>query len=106
MESNTGFFGGLFDFSFSQFVTVKVVKVVYFLLILFSAIFVLTMIVSSFAQSGGAGVISLILSPIVFLLSVLCARIWMELVVVLFRIGENTTRLVELGKDKTQPPLA
>ncbi|MCC5843569.1 MAG: DUF4282 domain-containing protein [Verrucomicrobia bacterium] len=41
------------------------------------------------------GIMFLILSPLLFLLYVLGARIWCEMIIVLFRIAENTSRLVE-----------
>ena len=99
MESKKSFLAGLFDLSFSEFVTIKVIKVIYFLLIVLSAIYAIVFIGAGFGQSGGAGFVALILSPLVFLLAVLYFRICMELVIVIFRIGENTTKLVEMKEN-------
>ncbi|MBS3762595.1 MAG: DUF4282 domain-containing protein [Planctomycetes bacterium] len=38
MEKTSGFFGLLFDFSFSEYVTVRVIKILYILAIVVAAI--------------------------------------------------------------------
>ncbi|HLB73888.1 MAG TPA: DUF4282 domain-containing protein [Sedimentisphaerales bacterium] len=92
---NKGFFGGLFDLSFTEFVTTRVIKVLYILAILISAIVALILLISGIAKGGGMAFLAIIVSPIVFFLYVLMARIWLEVIIVLFRIAENTGRLVE-----------
>ena len=103
METNKVFLGSLFDFSFSEFITIKVIKVIYFLMIIISALFAIGLIITGFNESGGAGVFAMIISPIIFLLYVLFSRVWLEIIVVVFRIGENTTRLVEMEKESSPP---
>ncbi|MFP4027364.1 MAG: DUF4282 domain-containing protein [Candidatus Brocadiia bacterium] len=56
-------------------------------------------IVTGFRASAVSGIISLILSPIFFFLSVVFARIYLEVLIVFFRIAENTGRLVELNEE-------
>jgi len=90
-----GFIGMLFDLSFSQFVTTKVIKVVFVIGVVIAAVYALLLIVAGFGQSTGVGIVTLILSPILFLLGVLWARIWCELIMVFFRIAENTTKMAE-----------
>jgi hypothetical protein len=97
-----GFWEGLLssfmDFSFSEFVTTRLIKILYILGIIGAGLFALSVIVSGFSSSIGIGIISLVLSPIVFVLCVLYVRICLELIIVLFRIAENTAELVKLQK--------
>jgi len=90
-----GFFVTLLDFSFTEFITIRVVGFLYALGIIAAAIAAIALIVSGFRAGVGEGVGSLILAPLVFLLYVLVGRIWLEVIVVMFRIAENTERLVE-----------
>ena len=97
---NKGLFGGLFDLSFTEFVTIRIIKVIFVLAIIGSGIAALALLIGGIARGGGQAFISIILAPIVFFLYVLVARIWLEVIVVLFRIAENTGRLVEQGEGK------
>jgi len=98
---NKGTFGLLFDLSFSEFVTTRVIKVVFVLGIIAAAIGSLIMLGTGFKNGFGSGLIALILAPLVFLIWVLMARMWCELIIVAFRIAENTSRLVEQGKTES-----
>jgi len=95
---NKGSIGMLFDLSFKEFVTTRIIKVIFIIGVVFAAIGTLVLIVSGFSASAGRGILFIILSPIVFLLYVLVARIWCEIIIVVFRIAENTSRLVDQGK--------
>ena len=88
-EMAKGFVGSLFDLSFKSFITPKLIQVIYIILIVIAAIMTLGLIVSSFSQGAVAGIIALLLSPIIFLIYVLFARVYLELVIVLFRIYEE-----------------
>lgn len=90
--------GMLFDLSFSEFVTTRVIKLLFIIGVAFAAIGTLALIVGGFSDGAGKGFLFLILSPILFLLYVLGARIWCEMIIVLFRIAENTGRLVDQNK--------
>ena len=100
---NKGFFGSLFDLSFTEFVTTRIIKILYALSIIISGILAIAVIIGGFAaESGAAGIISLVVGPVVALLYLLMARVWLELVIVIFRIAENTGRLVEhQGAERT-----
>ncbi len=99
---NKGFFASLFDLSFSEFVTIRIIKVLFVLAIILSGIFAVGILVAGLAGGAGKGVLALIAAPIVFFLYVLGARIWLEVIIVLFRIAENTGKLVELGQGESQ----
>jgi len=97
--SDKGILESLFDLSFSNFVTTRVLKLLFVLAVVGSGIWTLIFIVTGFKEAGVlAGLLFLLLSPLVFLLSVVGARIWCEMVIVMFRIAENTTMLVEQNK--------
>ena len=96
-----GFLGSIFDLSFVEFITIRIIKLLFILGIIFAAIGTLLLIVTGFSNGIGAGILSLILSPLIFLVYVLVARIWCEMIIVIFRIAENTGRLVDRGSQGT-----
>ncbi len=99
-----GFFKSLFDFSFSSFVTVRLIKVIYALFIAGSALLALVFVASSFRASVFAGLFTLlIIAPVLFFLYVILARVYLELVVAIFRIAENTSILAGQGRSLSAP---
>jgi len=100
MSEKTSFLGSLFDFSFSEFVTTRVIKTLFVVAIVMVGLGTIGLIISGFSKSATMGVFMLLLSPLFFLLYVLFARIWLELIIVMFRIAENTGRLVEQNKSE------
>ncbi|MDZ4198219.1 MAG: DUF4282 domain-containing protein [Kiritimatiellia bacterium] len=93
MESK-GFISRLFDLSFTEFITTKIIKVLFILGIIGAGIGALFILGAGFAsRSFGGIVLSLILTPVAFLLYVILARVWMETLIVLFRIAENTAKI-------------
>ena len=99
MEETKGFFGSLFDFSFTALVTSKVIKVLYGLSIVGAAILAIALIVAGFRNSAGLGVFTLIIgAPLAFLIYVIYARVLLEIIIVIFRISEHTAELVEQGR--------
>jgi hypothetical protein len=96
------FFETLFDLSFTEFVTTRLIKLIFVLGIIFSALGALMLIAGGFRMGFGRGVIMLILSPVIFFVYVLLARVWCEMIIAIFRVAENTGRLVELQQPKAQ----
>lgn len=97
-----GFFATLFDLSFSQFITTRIIKVLFVIAIILSGIAALALLIGGIAGGGGGAFLSIIVAPILFLLCVLMARIWLELILILFRISDNIDKLVELKKPTEQ----
>lgn len=100
-----GFFGSLFDLSFRHFVTGRVVSFLYVISLvfvvlnaLFSAAYLsvllgafLSAVADSPALAWVVGIlVFLILAPLLLLVSVVYVRVLLEIVVVLFRISDNT----------------
>ncbi len=83
-----GFFRALFDFTFSQFVTTRLIRLLYVVGVLVAALVTFSAIVAGFRESTGAGIVALIFSPILFLIFVILVRVYLEIVIVIFRIAE------------------
>ena len=96
--ADKGFFASLFDLSFSEFITPRIIKLLFVLAIIISAIVALVLLIGGIAQGGGTAFLALIGTPLLFLLYVIMARVWLELIMVMFRIAGNTDKLVE-GRD-------
>ena len=101
-----GFFGSLFDLSFKSLITTKIIKVIYVLWMIVIGLGALGLIVSGFSHSAATGLLVLIVvAPLLALVYLILARVWLEIVIVLFRIMENTQQLVALG-ERIVPPTA
>lgn len=103
MNSNS-FFGKLFDFSFKEFITLQIIKYLYILGIIFSAFTSLAFLIGGFASfkyNVGTALLTILFSPVLFILLTLSARLALEALVATFRIAENTTKLVEQGEQKS-----
>lgn len=87
--------GALFDLSFKRFITLSVIKVLYLLGLALIALGWLVAVVTGFMQGFLPGLGALVFVTIIALLYVIFFRVWLELIVVIFRIGENTSKMVE-----------
>jgi hypothetical protein len=103
-----GFVGGLFDFSFTNFITTKVIKVLYGIWILGCVLLVLAGFFGAinlwfFAYRAQIleGLIMLVLTPIAAALYLVLGRVYMEVLIVLFKIAENLGELNRKTKDQT-----
>lgn len=95
-DRDYGFWEALFDFSFSKFVTVDLVRILYVLAIILAAFGVIAAAVGSFLNYGLLiGIFSLAMGVVVFVLTVLVARVWLEIFVVLFRIADYVREIAE-----------
>jgi Domain of unknown function (DUF4282) len=83
-----GFLRALFDFSFSQFVTTQLIRLLYVIGVLIAIVVTIGAIFRAFSESAGAGIVSLIVAPLIFLLVVIIARVWLEIIIVVFRMAE------------------
>ncbi|MFQ5914759.1 MAG: DUF4282 domain-containing protein [Nitrospinota bacterium] len=106
MNQPKTFLASLFDFSFETFITARVVKVLYGLSIAAAALWALFLIVAGFRQSAGSGVLMLIVGgPLLFVIAVIYARVILEIVLVIFRISEHTSKMAGAdGRTPAPPP--
>jgi hypothetical protein len=89
-SSQSGFIASLFDFRFNSFVTPRVVRVVYAIGMIIIGLSALGFLLFAFKVSALFGIISLcILCPLYFLLYLALWRIALELIMIIFRIGDD-----------------
>jgi len=88
-------FKDIFDLTFSTYVTPTVVRVIYILVIVFGALWWVALVIASLFQNPGAVLAALILGGIAFVIGVLMWRVFLELVMVIFSIKDNTERMAE-----------
>jgi hypothetical protein len=109
MPKTPGLIRTLFDFSFSTFVTIRVVRTAYILGVIGAGLsslgiplLALARAISRIEPSGVEPIfpplLALILSPVIFVLEVIVLRVALETIVVLFRIAENTRQIVVQGE--------
>ncbi len=91
----------LFDFSFSRFVVLRVIKLVFGALLILDAVFCVGLIGKAFGAGLGWGVVVLLISPLFFIVVAVFARVCTETMVVLFRIAEHTSILAR-SKEKEE----
>jgi ACR3 family arsenite efflux pump ArsB len=94
MAEDKGFLGDLFDFGFEDFITVRIIKVIYILGMILIGIGALIALVGGLSRGGGTSIIfTVLVVPLGALLMIIFFRVYLELVVVIFRIGENSTEI-------------
>lgn len=107
MEMQKNFWQILFDNSFKDFITTRILKVFYvigiivFIIYMFIGIFVLTY----FDLPKEIIIVAIILCPVVFFLFVIFLRILYEGSIVIFRISENLEYIADqIKKDSKDEP--
>jgi len=94
LSRGKGFLSALFDFSFNYFITVKIAKVLFGVFLILAAIQTVLITAASFQISTTLGVFFLVFLMIpLFLLLAIIARLSVEMIVVVFRIGENAAEI-------------
>jgi uncharacterized membrane protein len=103
-----GFFASLFDYSFSSFVTPRIIKVLYALMTIVVALWALVFVLVAFRSSTGLGVLTLLLfGPIFFVISMIYVRVALELLIVFFRIHGDVDEINRRGRgDSNGAPTA
>jgi len=93
-----GFLGALFDFSFTSFVTTKIIKVLYALIMVLVSLSALVFTISAFRSSAVYGLLVLVIGDPLFIIIVMAFwRLVLESFVVVFRIAEDIRALRERG---------
>ena len=93
-----GVLSSLFDLSFTTFITSKLIKVLYAMAIALAALVAATLLVSGFSQGTLVGLLMLIVAPIVFLGTVIYARVLLEIMIVVFRMAEHLAEIAQQGR--------
>jgi uncharacterized membrane protein len=95
---STGFFASLFDISFSNFVTSQLISLLYILAMIFIGIATLFGMGAGFFKlihDFWGGMFMIIFTPLIALIYLVIVRISLELVIVIFKIADNTKEMVE-----------
>ena len=95
-KSDINYIIELFDVSFSRFISVDIIRILYIVSVILAAAVVLVGVIAAFTNSISAGIGSIILAPIVFVAYVLFVRVIFEVFIVIFRIAENTEKITEI----------
>lgn len=85
-----GFFESLMDTRFDHLITPTMIRFLYIIAMVLIALGALAVIIAAFAESAGGGIIALILVPIFALIYLIVTRLWLELVIVIFKIRDAT----------------
>jgi hypothetical protein len=89
-----GFFKSLFDFSFKTFITPKIIKVIYGIVMVLAGLGALVFVVLAFRVNPIAGIFVLvIIAPLEFLIYVIMYRVLLEVVMAIFAIASNTGQM-------------
>jgi hypothetical protein len=93
-----GFLGALFDFGFTSFVTPKVIKVLYMLIVIGTVVSALVFTIVVFKASVMFGFLMLVFGdPLFILIALAIYRVILEFFVVTFRAAEDIRALRERG---------
>jgi len=93
-----GFLAALFDFSFTSFVTTRIIKVLYVLILILVVLSALVYTFLAFNANSLYGFLVLIIGDPLFIIIVMAFwRLVLEAFVVVFRIAEDIRALRERG---------
>lgn len=91
----------LFDFSFSQFVSPKIMKFLYGLSMISAGLMALFLIIVGFKASMWFGIFALLIgAPLLFLLAVISNRVLLEMILVIFRIADRMENIVMVNMEE------
>lgn len=95
-----GFFASLFDFSFTELITTKIIKVLYGLGILGAILVAGSLMIPAIKHSDSAGekILAVILFPLLALLYIIIFRVFYEIIIVIFRIAEYSKDIRDIAR--------
>jgi hypothetical protein len=93
-----GLLKSLFDFQFTSLITTKIIRFVYALIVVLYSLGALAFFVASLARGGAVGVFTaFIVVPLGYLIYLILTRIWMEILIVVFRMGDDIRAIRQRG---------
>jgi hypothetical protein len=94
----SGFLSAIFDFGFTLFVTPKVIKVLYMLIVIGTVVSALVFTIIVFKASVAFGILTLVFGdPLFILITLAIYRLLLEFFVVTFRVAEDIRAMRERG---------
>lgn len=106
MEEKKTFCKCLFDLSFTEFLTLKIIKVLYMVGIGVAFLTGLVILVDAFKRQLAAGLLQAVCAVVATGLIIVGVRIGLELVITLFRIEENTRKAEPAAAQDAPEPAA
>ena len=106
LEESKGFFGSLFDISFTSFVTSRIVKFLYVLIIILLVLGAIALIAAVLGGGPYAqnlpfpAPLAVIVIAILFFLYLILARVQLEIITVIFRMSEHLAEIAEQGRKR------
>lgn len=95
-DEGRSFFNALFDFKFETFVSLKFIRILYIILIAVIVIFSVIFLIAALATGDVGPIIgAIVFVPLLALFYVVITRVYLEVIAVLFRIAENTSRMAD-----------
>ncbi len=101
-DAQRGFLESLMDTRFDSLITPKLIRFLYVVSMVVLAIGALVTIIAAFADKASTGILFLILAPLGALIYLIVVRLWLELIVVTFKIREAADQIA----DNTRHPTA
>jgi hypothetical protein len=100
------FFGSLFDYSFSSFITPRIIRVLYILMTILVALWTLAFVLFAFKASTAFGILTLIiLGPLFFVLGMIYVRVGLEVVMAFFNIHGDVSDINRRGGHPAWSPV-
>jgi uncharacterized membrane protein YvbJ len=98
LEESRGFFSSLFDFSFTSFVTGKLIKVLYVLAMIALVVALVVVVIAAQTQPSPMPIVAIVAAPIVFFLYLILVRVQLEILIVIFRMSEHLAEIAQQGR--------
>jgi len=92
MPEEKGLFAGLFDFSFQELLSRKIVKLLYIIALVGGGIAVVAEVVLEMQVNTATGLLALVAGVVALFVWILITRVALECVLALFRIADNIER--------------
>jgi hypothetical protein len=85
-----GFFRSLFDFGFTSLITTRIIRVLYALIVIVYSLGAVILFITGLASGKAGGILfAIIFVPLGYLIYLVLTRVWMEFLIILFRIGDD-----------------
>jgi hypothetical protein len=101
-SDEVGFFKSLFDFKFKSFITMRVIRVIYAILVVLTILFGVLLFISVvflndmyYGYGNGMRLLLAMVVPLGTILYLIILRLWAEFMANIYRIGDNTQKMVD-----------
>jgi hypothetical protein len=101
-SNEVGFFKSLFDFKFTSFITMRVIRVIYAVLVVLTIVFGVLLFISVvflndmyYGYGSGVRILLAMVVPLGTILYLIILRLWAEFMANIYRIGDNTQKMVD-----------